>query len=130
MEERGALSCHRIFVSSGKVECGLASFSAEWMIDRHERVIAVDHDPGTFGPCDRGQFRNAVEDATASKHDLADQDEVVVTPRGSFEEPVREILGRLRRNRIEHDPAGLGPTCELPACTVELAVAGQNSKWT
>ena len=54
VHERATLAGHRIFVSAAEIERRLCRRGPERLLDRHERVIAVDHDPRSLGLAERG----------------------------------------------------------------------------
>ena len=125
MEEGAAFTRHRIFIAAAEIEGACGRAPGQRPIDRHERVIAVDHDPRPFRPGERRELLDAVEQAPASEQHVTDEDEVVVARAGSLEQPIPKILERLRRDLVLREPAVLGPAVELTPGAVELAVAGQ-----
>ena len=99
VEEGAAFARHRIFVAAAEVEGGSRGGLAERPLERHEGVIAVDHDPRPVGPAERGQLLDPVEDAPASEQHLADEDEIVIAARAAAQEARRRSRRTARRRR-------------------------------
>ena len=105
-----------------------AAASPNGPVERHEGVIAVDHDPRPVRPAEGGQLLDRLENPPAAEQHLADEDEVVPAASRSGEEAVGEAVERLGRRCARPRPALLFPARELPARAVEFAVAGEDSQ--
>ena len=56
MHEPHALAGHRIFIAAAEVEGRCGDRRIDRRLDRHEGMIAVDHDPRAVGPGKRGEL--------------------------------------------------------------------------
>ena len=90
-------------------------------------MIAVDHHPRTAGSAEGRQLLDPIEDAPAAEQHLADEDEVVRAGLRRVEETLGKTVERLNGNSLDDSRARFLPPGELPAGTVELAVAGQHA---
>ena len=101
VEERAAFPRHRIFVAAAEVEGSCRRRPAERPLERHEGVIAVDHDPRSVGPAERGELLDPVNQAAAAEQHLADQDQVMLAALRGAEEALGEAVERLGGNALD-----------------------------
>ena len=127
VEEGAAFPSHRIFVPAAKIEDASRRAFAERAVERHERMISVDHDPRPVRPCKGRKFLHAVERPTASEQDLAYEDQVVRPLPRCAKKPAGEAVERLRQHPLHDRRARLFPARELAAGAMEFSVADQHS---
>ena len=100
--------------------------SAERAVERHERMIAVDHDPRTAGRA------SAARSSTRSKMRPLPNSTWLTRMKSCSpacarcQESVGQIVEWLGGDLVERDPPFLRPARELPPRAVELAVGGEN----
>ena len=84
-----------------------ARAGAERPLERHERVVAVDHHPRALRPGERGKLVDRFEQAAAAEQDLADEDQVMLAA-------TARRRGSARRN-LSNGSAATRSTSTVPA---------------
>jgi hypothetical protein len=93
-------------------------------VQRHERMIAVDHHPWPVGPAKPGERVDLVKHSSATEQQLANENQVVPALGRRVEESFGQAVERLGGDPVERNPSCFRPARELAARAVELAVGG------
>ena len=127
MHEAGALARHRIFVAAGQIE-GAIGNGCDIGRQRHEAVIAVDHDQ-------RLRVRDRADDIAERsagrrriEEHLADEDEIVAAAARRGREALGKARERLGGDPLDGDQPVLLEAGDLTGEGVEFAVAGEHAR--
>ena len=127
MHEADALPRHRIFVAAGEIERAAGNRSQTGR-QRHEAVIAVEHDQCVAVTHRAGDIVERAARCGRIEEDLADIDEIVAaTTRGGCE-ALGKARERLSRDPLDGNESVFFQAGDLAREGMKFAVAGENAR--